>query len=386
MKPLLDRDHYLSETVLSKERARIFYQQWQFVGVSLNLPNHNDYLLVRVADKEVIVQNFRGQLSAFSNVCSHRYSAIHSCAKGNRPLQCPYHRWAYDHEGIPRGIPEREEFRELRDDVVKLESLRLERWSLALCGTLIFIRLATNGPDLPTYLGAQFARLAHISSQFESEILCWTGVYQANWKLVMQNTLEAYHVPSVHPGTFGRLPEARLETQAVDFPHLRYLSYQPATQFDADNGLRARTQRALRACYAKSRLGEQEDADDLVNELLLLWPATTFGHTNGRAFVLFAYTPLAPGQTELRISQWYPALQDATPEDMALRTRFSSLITGFITQVAEEDRAACEAVQRGIGNATTLSSGLIGDQEALVHRFQEHYLRVMAATAEGPPR
>ena len=377
MKPLLDRDHYLSEDVLRSERERIFYQQWQFAGVSLNLPNHNDFILVRVAEKEVIVQNFKGQLSAFTNVCSHRYSAIHTCAKGNRPLQCPYHRWAYDSDGIPRGIPEREEFRELRDDIVKLESLRLERWSLALCGTLIFIRLATNGVSLEEFLGDQFTRLERISGSFQYEILSWSGIYLANWKLVMQNTLEAYHVPSVHPNTFGRLPTPTLEAQVVPFPHLRYLSHQPVTRDASTDGARARTDRALRACYAKSALGEQEESDDLVNELLLLWPASTFGHTSGRAFVLFAYTPTAPDRTELRVTQWYPALQDATPEDEALRTRFSSLITGFITQVADEDRTACEAVQRGIRNARTLSGGLIGDHENMVHQFQQHYLTVM---------
>lgn len=378
MKPLLDRAHYVSEDILRDERERIFYRQWQFAGVSLQLPKHNDYFLLRVAEKEVIVQNFNGQLSAFTNVCSHRHSAIHTCPRGNRPLQCPYHRWAYDSEGIPRGIPQREEFAELRNDVVKLESLRLERWTLALCGTLIFIRLASDGSELSSYLGDQFAQLEKISTRFECEILSCTAVYQANWKLVLQNTLEEYHVPSVHPATFGKFTGTVLHQIPVSFPHLRYFTRSQFAEQPAAGSARGKLNQALQTAYGKSQLAADEDSTDVMSTLLLLWPAATFGHTNGRAFVLFSYTPISTTQTELRISQWYPQLHDASERDQQLREQFKSLITDFVQQVAEEDRAACEAVQRGITSASSLAQGLIGDHEGMVHQFQLHYLRAMA--------
>jgi phenylpropionate dioxygenase-like ring-hydroxylating dioxygenase large terminal subunit len=57
-----------------------------------------------------VLQNFKGEIRAFANICSHRFNRIQTEPRGNRPLMCAYHGWNFDESGFPRGMPRREGF------------------------------------------------------------------------------------------------------------------------------------------------------------------------------------------------------------------------------------------------------------------------------------
>jgi nitrite reductase/ring-hydroxylating ferredoxin subunit len=148
-----------------------------------------------VADNPVvIVRGKDGVLRAFFNVCRHRGGPLaveDGCAKA---LQCKYHGWTYWLDGTLRGVPafDRTELFDKKD--FGLIPLRVAEWE-----GLAFVNLDANAPSLETFVAGIAERLRPIDltplrffQRVDYEVAC-------NWKVYVDNFMEAYHVPHVHP-------------------------------------------------------------------------------------------------------------------------------------------------------------------------------------------
>ncbi len=143
-----------------------------------------------------------GELRAFLNVCRHRgaKAAAQPCGQSRR-LTCRFHGWTYDLEGRLRGLPQPEAFGEADRSGIGLASLPIaERHGL------IFVRpQADGGPiDLDTVLGGVSTELEdHRSERHVLATRSWE--VDCNWKVLLDNFLEMYHVPLLHGSNIGPL-------------------------------------------------------------------------------------------------------------------------------------------------------------------------------------
>lgn len=336
------------------------------MALKRDVPSHLDYVLVNVGGKEVIVQNFNGSISAFTNVCPHRGSAIHTEPRGNRRLICPYHIWSFNSEGVLQNAPLSDSFSEV--DLKNRARTSLDAWSVETCGDLIFVA-RPNGRDLKALreaLGAElFNYLEAMSNQFGEEILTFDTDIDANWKLIMQNTVEFYHVYSVHPQTFAPISAKppRLTDYCAPKPHLWYVAQLQSLENQPRLWLKYAT------LFAKNPTRRGEGYNHV-----LLFPAVTFGSVDGQAVSIFQYIPASPVKTRLRIRSFYPALANMSALDsMALATIKPALID-LILQISNEDRQICESTQRRLRNARSEIRPIFGAQEELVERLQRYYL------------
>jgi len=96
---------YVSESLFQKEQTAIFEKHWMFVGFKSDLSNHNDFITLKIGKTPIVVQNFKGELYAMLNVCSHRKATLQVEKRGNRALVCPYHCWSYQGNGTLAGVP-----------------------------------------------------------------------------------------------------------------------------------------------------------------------------------------------------------------------------------------------------------------------------------------
>ena len=80
-------DFYSRGDVFQRELDAVFQPSWLCVGLAHNLREHNDFITYHIGQRQIVVQNFHGELKAFKNVCSHRFSRIQCEQRGNRPLQ-----------------------------------------------------------------------------------------------------------------------------------------------------------------------------------------------------------------------------------------------------------------------------------------------------------
>ncbi|MFO1064470.1 MAG: aromatic ring-hydroxylating dioxygenase subunit alpha [Pirellulales bacterium] len=188
-----DRDHF------RRELNAVLKPFWHIVGTLSDLAVPGDFLTLDIAGEAVQIRNFDGKLTALSNTCAHRHCLLTSLARGRSPsMRCQYHGWEYQCDGRTGRIPEPKNFMPF-----DREQFQLPRYHVERLGQLVFVSIAENPISLRSQLGEEFAGV--IEERFGSDwqpTFAWRPEYPANWKVPIENSLEAYHVPAVHPNSF----------------------------------------------------------------------------------------------------------------------------------------------------------------------------------------
>jgi phenylpropionate dioxygenase-like ring-hydroxylating dioxygenase large terminal subunit len=191
--------NYYASSVYQDELNSLFTRSWIFVGLKLDFSGLS-HAGRRIGDHEFVIQfDADGKPRAFRNVCSHRSSRL--CKEGMHtgPVRCPYHGWVYDRQGIPVGIPLKEAFPAVIENP---NNFKLDEVACDSAGQFIFVRIAPEGGSLKDYLGDEFDFLIKCSKSMKSIEYSFEDTVDANWKIVIENSLEGYHVPTLHSKTF----------------------------------------------------------------------------------------------------------------------------------------------------------------------------------------
>lgn len=368
MQPFTTIADYCDPAIFDQEQAVLFQKEWQFAGFGRDLLRDGDFIVAEVGGKSVVVQNFDGELRGFLNVCSHRFSAIRRECKGNGPLQCQYHGWVYDGSGIPSGIANIKEFAEITD--VRRNELALERWEVERCGELIFVRRGTgSGPSLKEWLAEAWAVVEAIGSALGAQIDCNRMVIDANWKVALENTLENYHVKSVHPTTFARLAAQTTEFQ-FEGPH---------------SGWQARIRSSMQQTLHKLvlQLGVESKFEGYFHQFV--FPSLTLATTEGLTYSVQSFRPLTPHSTEFT-SYVFAAAQNGSDDERKVLLEACGSAVDFNRAVFEEDRIICGQTQRGIQMADSRWTGELSGEERRVGEFQRAWKHAMSGIRAESPR
>lgn len=359
MRPRISARHYHDADIYREELLKLFGRVWNFVGLTTDLERDEDYVVADLGGDSVVVQNFGGELRAFRNVCSHRFSRIRGDSCGNGPLRCPYHGWQYNKEGIPHIIPKRPRFDDLDQDT--LESLRLESWSVETCGKFVFVRKGGDGPGLADYLGSAHTTLERVSEALGERIDQNEMVVRANWKITVENTLESYHVGFIHTETFQKLGLSGFNF-GLDGPHTSW-SAPLADKMDA----RMQKLNAVLASRPMHLPGYFHQ---------LIFPNLTIATTYGTSFSIQLFRPLGPGETQFT-SHVFATVLGTPPNDLTaqIAASLNQSVKEFNRAVFEEDRVICDQVQ--LGAQQTSKAGILSEEEKRVLAFQASYVQYM---------
>jgi choline monooxygenase len=201
---------YREPEVLEVEQRRIFTRTWQLVGHVGQLSQTGSYLTGSAGAEPVLVlRDDEGELRAYRNVCRHRGSRLLSgSGRCGKAIRCRYHGWTYRFDGELIGVPEGRSIRGLDKSKLGLFPARVEVMS-----GLVFVNLdvhavplAEQVPGLPERLDRW--RLEELRVKREKPT-----TQPANWKIVVDNYLEGYHVPIAHPGLMRLLDYKRYEVE-----------------------------------------------------------------------------------------------------------------------------------------------------------------------------
>ena len=195
---------YKDKDFWKAECNTIFETNWVFVGFAHELPESGDAVPVTVAEKPlVLIKNSNHEIAGFHNVCRHRCLTLVDKPKNvGKLLRCPYHAWAYDLDGALRASPhfggtdkhDTEGFDRTKSGLVPV---RLHVWQ-----DWIFVNLSGDAVPFEDYAaplinrldGLDFSKLKPIGTLDFGEI-------KTNWKFIMENFIEPYHVQFVHSST-----------------------------------------------------------------------------------------------------------------------------------------------------------------------------------------
>ena len=187
-----DADYFRTE-------MSVLRRGWHVVGTMAELRRDGDYIATDVLGVPVQIRNFAGKLVALSNVCAHRHCLLTDRGNGNSPrMRCQYHGWEYQADGRTGRIPQPKNFVPF-----DREGLRLPSYSVEQIGQLVFVSVAADPVPLRQLLDDEFYEF--LCERFGGQwrlSLNWSPEYPANWKVPVENSLEAYHVPAIHPKTF----------------------------------------------------------------------------------------------------------------------------------------------------------------------------------------
>ena len=194
----LEQAFYGDEDIFKLDLERIVSKQWLYVDHASRLPNTGDYIVFRVGHVEIIVaRDETGAINAFYNVCRHRGNRLCTGASGRfkgGALTCRYHGWTYALDGKLIATPNMVEADRFRKEDFSLYPVAAHLWE-----GFIFINLSSEPEPFAPDLGKVGPKLPRYN--LSNLRLGYRKVYdiKANWKLVIENNVECYHCPGVHP-------------------------------------------------------------------------------------------------------------------------------------------------------------------------------------------
>jgi len=331
--------YYFDPAVLAEENRRLFARTWQLAGHVDQVRDAGQYFTATIAGEPVlIVRGNDGVLRAMSNVCRHRAGPV-AKGEGKRPvLQCGYHGWTYSLDGRLAVTPEFEDVQDFDRASCVLPQFRAEVWN-----ELVFVDLDPDAEPLTAFLGELLAdmprhdytgfRLAHRKAW---EVGC-------NWKVYVDNYLEGYHIPIVHPGLFREIDYANYRTETKKSYSIQFAPTRRPERIRTANG------------------------DDQVryfwifpNLMLNVYPDN---------FSTNLIVPMGPGRT-LTLFDWYFKDPDAARQQIEETVAFSD-------EIQIEDIGICEAVQKGLASATYENGRYSVRRENGLHHFHSLYTEAM---------
>jgi len=338
---------YFEPEVFCRERERIFVRSWQVVGHRQQLTAPGDFFTSELQGEPLLlVRDAENTLRGFYNVCRHRAGPPAEGCGSRKLFRCAYHGWTYGLDGSLISAPEVEGVQDFDRQYFGLTPVRAEEWF-----NLIFVNLDPDAPPLLSSLGElpeqaqrfEFGRM----KLFERR----TYDMKCNWKTYIDNYLEGYHLPSVHPGLNRELDYAAYTVESYA-RHVR--------QFSPIRGAQPGDSSPRR--YREARI-------DLTTDYFWIfpnWMLNCYPDNVSLNIVL----PLEVERT-LAIFEWYLPEEQLGSQSARDAVRFSD-------EIQQEDMAICEVIQKNLHSRSYQRGRYSVKQEKGVHAFHRMYAQALA--------
>ena len=355
----LPNEAYTSESFLGLERERLFSPTWTCIGHACTIARPGDARPVDFLGQPMfMLRDTEGAVRVFHNVCSHRGNQlVRAPCRAAGLIRCPYHSWTYTLDGTLSGTPHvggpgRHAHDGFDRSAHGLKAIRSAQWL-----DLVFVNLSGDAPPFEQHIAplaervygladpAQLARMrpAATHGRFELE-------FAGNWKLVVENNLESYHLPFVHPDLNAR---SRLEDHYHFYGGDRFAGqgshlYQPsagnhAAAFHRFDGWPERT-----------------------SEYPTLFPNVFIGVHCDHVWSLMLF-PLSPDRTR---EYWQVYYVGETAGDPARDEARAKTLEGW-RNIFIEDMGVVEGMQRGRGSPAFQGGVFSGVMDEPTHHFHK---------------
>jgi phenylpropionate dioxygenase-like ring-hydroxylating dioxygenase large terminal subunit len=337
---------YIDPSYFAIEKNEIFSRTWQVVGHSSQVEKPGDYFTTDlVGEPLLLVRGTDGTLRGFYNVCRHRAGPPAEGCGSRKLFRCGYHGWTYGLDGSLLSATEIEGVENFRPEDFALAPVRTEEWF-----NLVFVNLDPQAHPLRESLGALPEQAEKFPFGTMKLFERRTYEMKCNWKTYVDNYLEGYHLPSVHPGLNRELD---YNAYVVE-PHARHVR-----QFSPIRGAQPGDTTPRRY---------QESREDLTTDYFWIfpnWMLNCYPDNVSLNIVL----PL-DAERSLAIFEWYlPEPDHGSPAAKAS--------VEFSDQIQMEDVSICETVQKNLHSRSYSRGRYSVKQEKGVHAFHGMYAEMM---------
>jgi phenylpropionate dioxygenase-like ring-hydroxylating dioxygenase large terminal subunit len=344
----IDRAAYSDPFVFDAEMARLFAGR-MYIGSSFDLQATNDYRSVLFGNRAITVRHTSDGIRAFNNVCLHRNALIDPLGSGNRTFRCNYHGWSYGDDGALKSAP-------LADETT-ICNRRLSGYPISESNGLYFLGQSER-PEVSDIALAFDETKTVLAEPFSRGVLD----HACNWKLMVENVLEGYHLSYVHKDTF-------VQAGFTSTANYRYgtrggVSWSTMTPKSGDG-------RDKSSKYQRI----SPEASHHYNHAFV-FPNLFLANSNGLIGFLSSLYPINAGHTRLEWALFeLPALTCLAP---SIREHFRNDAIAFANATLLEDKALVESCHLGISSAGTACQ--FQPNEGRIGHFHSMYSARMSVT------
>lgn len=204
-----DRVHrscYTDELIFQQELENIFYRSWIYAGHISQIRNAGDYVAFMIGRQPMLlVRSEDGEINVLHNRCPHRGAMLCNEHKGNTGslFTCSYHAWQFGLDGKLAGWPSPEGYSNTRLSKGDPAGSLKRAARVASYRGFIFASLCATGPSLTEWLGGArcaFDDMVDRAPDGDLEIVnnCFRIIQNNNWKIFLENQLDAVHASITH--------------------------------------------------------------------------------------------------------------------------------------------------------------------------------------------
>jgi choline monooxygenase len=196
----LPTEYYTEPKYFEIAKERVFARSWQFMGDTdrLDCPGKAIpcTMLEGYLDEPIILsRDSQNELHCLSNVCTHRGNLLVQDECETQQLRCGYHGRRFNLDGkfaSTPGFDNALDFPSREDDLPRVPTFQWDKFlfssiSPAFPLDVVIDEMRSRLHWLPLN---EFKYLADLSRDY---------LVEANWALYVENYLEGFHVPYVHP-------------------------------------------------------------------------------------------------------------------------------------------------------------------------------------------
>jgi len=191
-------DRFFRQEYHDLEVERIWKKVWQYACREDEIPEVGDHIVYEIGTLSfIVVRTGDKEFKAFPNACLHRGRQLCDHAgKRAEQFQCQFHGWAWDIHGKMTNMTCGWDFPGAGDEVKQLSECKTGTW-----GGFVFINPDPEAEPLADFLGELPDHFEHAGHDYAKR---WKQVHvtaylDANWKVVAEAFLEAWHVTFTHP-------------------------------------------------------------------------------------------------------------------------------------------------------------------------------------------
>ena len=333
---------YIDPVYLELERERVFAHTWQLVGRADQVAASGQFFVTEVGNDSIVVLRDGDTIRSFYNVCLHRAGPVaHGCGT-RQTMQCKYHGWTYSLAGELLRAPEMEGVERFTPADMRLRPIAVATW-----GPLVFVNLDGKAAPLADMLEDLPERVAPFHCQSMRYVMRKEYELACNWKVYVDNYLEGYHIPVVHPTLHKEIDYDSYRVEPRRYSSIQHAPLRPIA------GAGAPADRKYDP--SKNEVGEAVYGWIFPNIMLNVYMGQM--QTN-------VIKPLSHDRT-LVVFEWFAS---NPPEDAASDPEWTRLIA-FSDEIQDEDVEICQTVQRNLRSRVYDRGRYSAKRENGVHHF-----------------